>query len=53
MKFQVEMIVTIDKDHPYIDSLGDQRNALISLIEDMLYDDDYIELEDIVVKEDK
>ena len=53
MKFQVEMTITIDKDHPYIDSLGDQKNAVLTLIEDMLYDDDYIELDEIVVKEDK
>lgn len=53
MKFKVEMTVYIDDGHPYIDSTADEAYALRSLLEDLLYDDDYVELEDIVVKEDK
>lgn len=53
MKCKVELTVDIDPDHPYIDSLGDELYALRHLLEDLLYDDDYLELEDISVKEEK
>lgn len=53
MNFTVEIELFIDPDHPYVDSLADYKSAVIDIIEDMFYDDDYITVEDISVKEAK
>ena len=53
MRFKIELVVDLDKDHPYIDSGADQAYATMTLIEDLLYDDDYVTMVTISVEEEK
>lgn len=52
MTHTIEIVLDIDDDHPYIDATGSRTNAIKTLLEDMFYDDDYIIVEEINIKED-
>lgn len=53
MRINIELILEVDEEHPYIDSTRDYAAGVMQLIEDLLYDDDYILLDQIIVKDEK
>lgn len=53
MRINVELLLEVDPEHPYIDSTRDYTAGIMQLIEDLLYDDDYVLVEQIIVKDEK
>lgn len=52
MRFTVELTLWVDEDHPEL-SQDPSPQDVLELFEQYLYDDDYVRLEDISVKEDR
>jgi hypothetical protein len=54
MRFTVELTIWVDPEHPEVNLSGDNYpQEVMEQLEALLYEDDYIRLEDITVKEDK
>ena len=54
MKFTVELTIWVDPDHPEVNTANPARAVVdvLDLVSEYLYEDDYIRIEDISVKED-
>lgn len=53
MRFTVELTIWVDPDHPEVNTAGSHAaDDVLDIISEYLYEDDYIRLEDISVKED-
>ena len=52
MRFNIELTIWVDPDHPELTRSPTPQDVL-ELFEQYLYDDDYVRLEDISVKEDR
>ena len=54
MRFTVELTIWVDEDHPEVNlTAGNPAQDVLDLFEQYVYDDDYVRLEDINVKEDR
>ncbi len=54
MRFTIEMTVWVDEDHPEINPMDDRvATQVMEQLESLLYEDDYIRIEEISVKEDR
>lgn len=49
MKYKIELVISVDPDHPFIDSTGDATDLVEDLLRDWIYDDDYVEVESLEV----
>lgn len=49
MEYKIELTVSVDSDHPLIDSTGSASELIEDLLRDWAYDDDYIKIESLEV----
>ena len=54
MRFTIELTLWVDPEHPEVNLSGSNpAQDILELFEQYVYEDDYVRLEDINVKEDK